>query len=413
MAHKSFTGREIERSLDLYYQGKLADPYPLYQWLQTEDPVYWSDAFNGWLVTRYAEVKAILHDHTHFVSSERVAANMERLPAAGVVDIRPFSEILAQWMINLDPPDHRRLRTLVNKTFTPRLIEGLRPFIQTTVNQLLDAVQDQGQMEAIQDFAFPLPAIVISKMLGVPSEDRDQFKQWPEDIVTFLGSSRLEPDKAERAKAGMLAMRDYVKAIAADRRRKPQDDLISTLVVVEEAGDRLSTDELFALCIQIMVAGYETTMGLIGNGLLLLLQHPEQLQKLYNNPLLIETALEEFLRYETPLQNQDRVAAHDIEIGRQRIRRGQRVLTMLGAANRDPAWFLDPDRLDICRQNNQHLAFGFGIHFCIGAPLAREEGVIAINTILRRFPTLQLQDSTVIWRENPSVRNPAVLPVTF
>lgn len=397
---------------ELYYQGKLANPYPLYDWLRCNEPVHWSEAFNGWLLTRYADVKATLHD-PRFVSSERVSANMDRLPTADGVDIRPFSQLLSQWIINLDPPDHTRLRMLVNKAFTPRLVENMRPIIQTTVHQLLDAVESMGQMEVIRDVAFPLPAIVLSKMLGIPPQDRDQFKQWPEDIVAFLGSSYLLPDKAEYAKRSMLAMRDYVRAIAAERRRHPGDDLISTLVGVEEQGHMLTENELFAVCINLLVAGYETTMSLIANGLLCLLQNPDQLEKLKETPSLIGTAVEEFLRYETPLQNQDRVAGEDLVLGGKSIRKGERVLTMLGAANRDPAQFPEPDRLDISRQDNRHVAFGYGIHFCVGAPLARLEGQIVINTILHRFPDLQFADSEVEWRENVSIRNPKSLLVTF
>ena len=396
----------------MYYQGKLVDPYGLYRWLQTEDPVHWSEAFNGWLLTRYADVKMALH-HPSLVSSERVSVNMSRLPLADGVDIQPFSDLLAQWIINQDPPDHTRLRTLVNKAFTPRLIKHMRPFIQETVNQLLDAVEPSGQLEVIEDFAFPLSAIVISTMLGIPPEDRDRFKQYPEDVIAFLGASYLLPERAEMAKQSMVAMRDYVAQIVAERRQHPTQDLISTLLQVEEQGDILTEDELFALCINILVAGYETTMGLITNGLLVLFQNPDQLRQLRANPALIDTAIEEFLRYETPLQNQDRVAIESLEIGGKNIEKGQRVLTMLGAANRDPEQFHEPNVLDITRQNNPHLAFGYGIHFCVGAPLARVEAAIAINTLLSRFPLAQFTNHEVNWRENVSIRNPSTLQITF
>jgi len=400
-----------QADFELYYQGRLADPYPLYDWLRREDPVHWSEPFHGWLLTRYADVKTALGDPTRLCSSLRVDANMDRLPTAGGVDMAAFSRILSRWVINLDPPDHTRIRNLVNKAFTPRLVESLRPRIQSTVDELLDATQDAGQMEVMRDLAFPLPAIVISDMLGVPAQDRDQFKQWPEEIVAFLGSSHLKVDKAKRAKRSMLAMRDYVVDIAEQRRRQPQDDLISKLVTVAERGDALTADELFALCINIMVAGYETTMALIANGILLLLRNPDQLQNLRRNPQSMETAVEEFLRYETPLQNQDRVAAVDLKIADVPIRKGQRVLIMLGAANRDPAQFSHPEQLDITRADNQHLAFGFGTHFCIGAPLARLEGQIAIRSVINRFPNLKLAGPEVVWRENASVRNPASLLV--
>lgn len=403
---------KLQDTLELYCQGKLSDPYPFYDQLRQEDPVRWSDAFNGWLLARYADVKAALHD-PRLVSNERVSANMDRLPETGDVDMRPFSRILAQWIINLDPPDHTRLRALVNKEFTPRMMESLRPSIQETVDQLLDAVEHNGEMEVLGDFAFPLSAIVISRMLGVPDQERDQFKQWTDDIHAFLGSTHLLPQQAELAQVGMLAIRDYIREIASRRREQPTTDLISTLLMAEERGDMLTEDELFALCINILIAGYETTMSLIANGLLLLLQNGDQLQKLRDNPSLIGTGIEEFLRYETPLQNQDRVAREDLEIGGMPIRKGQRVILLLGSANRDAAQFPDPDRLDITRQDNAHLAFGYGFHFCVGAPLARVESQIAINTILRRLPMLRLANPAVEWRENVAIRNPKALRVTF
>ncbi len=403
---------QLVDTLELYYQGKLSNPYPLYQQLRKEAPVYWSDAFNGWLLARYADVKAALHD-PRLVSNERVRANMDRLPETGGADIRPFSRILAQWIINQDPPDHTRLRTLLNKAFTPRLTESARPNIQATVDQLLESAEYKGKMDVLADFAFPLPAIVISRMLGVPDEDRDQFKQWVDDIHAFLGSTHLLPAQAELAQKGMLAIRDYIQSIAVQRRQHPAEDLITTLLIAEEQGDMLTENELFALCINILVAGYETTMSLIANGLLLLLHNPDQLQKLRDNPALIETAIEEFLRYETPLQNQDRVASEDLDIGGKHIHKGQRVILLLGSANRDSAQFADPDCLDIARQDNRHLAFGYGIHFCVGAPLARVEGQIAINTLLRRLPALRLIGADVEWRENVSIRNPQSLWVAF
>jgi cytochrome P450 len=399
-------------TLDVYCQGKLSDPYPLYARLRQGDPVHWSDAFNGWLLSRYADVKAALHN-PRLVSNERVRANMDRLPENGAVDMRPFSQILAQWIVNLDPPDHTRLRALVNKAFTPRLMDSMRPSIQATVDQLLDNVEQNGQMEVLGDFAFPLSAIVISRMLGVPDEDRDRFKHWTDNIHAFLGSTHLLPYQAKLAQEGMLAIRDYVRDIAIQRREYPANDLISRLLVVEERGDMLTETELFALCINILIAGYETTMSLIANGLLLLLQNPDQLQKLRSNPALIDTGIEEFLRYETPLQNQDRVAQEDLEIEGKPIRKGQRVILLLGASNRDPEQFPNPDRLDITRQDNTHLAFGYGIHFCVGAPLARVEGQIAINTLLRRLPALRLASPAVQWRENVAIRNPKSLWVTF
>ena len=404
----------IEDSFDqhLLTPAYLANPYLYYHRLRREAPVYWSEAMGAWLLTRYRDAEAALHD-PRLISGTRVSAAVKQLPEAVQPEMQSLQSHISTWMGFIDPPDHTRLRALVGNAFTPRMIRDLRPRIQGIVDELLDQVQQAGQMDAIADFAFPLPAIVIAEMLGLPPGDREQFKQWSNDVMAFLGTGRTKVDVARHAQQAVHTLKEYLRTIFAQRRRRPQDDLISALLIVEEEGDRLSEEEMFGMCVFLLVAGHETTLALIGNGLLALLQNPDQKRALQDEPALIDTAVEEFLRYDSPIQHQTRVAGEDFELEGCRIRRGQRVLPMLGAANRDPAQFSDPDRLDVRRRPNPHLAFGYGIHFCLGAPLARMEGQIAIRTILHRMPALELMNEPLSWRVHTSMRNPERLPVTF
>ena len=406
--------RTIDNNFDQYLlkPAYLANPYPFYLRLRREAPIFWSEAMGAWLLTRYRDAEAALRD-PRLISGTRIAAAVQQLPETVQPEVRALQNHISTWMGFIDPPDHTRLRALVSNVFTPRMIRSLRPRIQTIVDELLDRVQDAGRMDVIADFAFPLPAIVIAEMLGLPPADREQFKQWSNDVMAFLGTGRPQVDVARRAQQGVYALKGYLRSIFSQRRQSPQDDLISALLIVEQEGDRLSEEEMFGMCVFLLVAGHETTLALIGNGLLALLRHPDRKRTLQDDPALIETAVEEFLRYDSPIQHQTRVAREDFELEGRQIRQGQRVLPMLGAANRDPAQFDDPDRLDIRRQPNPHLAFGYGIHFCLGAPLARLEGQIAIGAILRRMPALQLMTESLTWRVHTSMRNPEMLPVTF
>ena len=406
--------RTIDNNFDrnLLTPAYLANPYPFYLRLRREAPIYWSEAMGAWLLTRYRDAEAALRD-PRLISGTRIAAAVQQLPETVQPEVRALQNHISTWMGFIDPPDHTRLRALVSNVFTPRMIRSLRPRIQTIVDELLDRVQDAGRMDVIADFAFPLPAIVIAEMLGLPPADREQFKQWSNDVMAFLGTGRPQVDVARRAQQGVYALKGYLRSIFSQRRQSPQDDLISALLIVEQEGDRLSEEEMFGMCVFLLVAGHETTLALIGNSLLALLRQPDRKRTLQDDPALIETAVEEFLRYDSPIQHQTRVAGEDFELEGRQIRQGQRVLPMLGAANRDPAQFDDPDRLDIRRQPNPHLAFGYGIHFCLGAPLARLEGQIAIGAILRRMPALQLTTESLTWRVHTSMRNPEMLPVTF
>ena len=389
-----------------------ADPYSFYRRLRSEEPVYWSSRLGAWLLTRYAEVSSALHD-PRLKSGTRIRAIMSQLPDAVQKASEPLHQHLTKMMAFTDPPDHTRLRTLVGKAFTPGTVTGLRPRIQAIVDELLDKFQSAGQADLVRDFAFPLPAIVICEMLGIPIEARDEFKEWSNNIVGFVSAGQVTREKAEAAQRSVAALTNYFRSLAEQRRQRPCDDLLSALVVAEERGDKLTEEELFSMCVQLFFAGFETTEGLIGNGMLALMRAPDQLKKLRDNPCLIGSAVEEFLRFDNSVQRQARVASIDMEINSRQILQGQYLLLFIGAANRDPAQFSNPDQLDITRRENKHVAFGHGIHFCIGAPLARLEAEIAINTILRRFPTLQLMPQSLEWEELLALRKLKSLKVSF
>ena len=399
--------------VDLFDPSFKADPYPTYAELRSSAPVYRAALPDGrgvWLITRYDDVLAVLKDQ-RFVKDWRGALTPEQL--AQVPPIPEVMKPLSQNMLDTDPPDHERLRALVSKAFTPRLIERLRPRVQAISDGLLDAVQDRGEMDLIDDYAFPLPITVIAELLGVPAEDRNNFREWSDAAVSGNASQEY---MEQILIPHMQAFTDYLRALFEEKRSNPKDDLVSALVRAEEAGDRLSEDELLGMVFLLLVAGHETTVNLIGNGVLALLQHPDQLRKLKEDPSLIKPAVEELLRYDGPVETStERFAREDVEIGGQVIPRGEMVLVVLAAANHDPERFPDPDELDITRTDNRHLAFGKGIHHCLGAPLARMEGEIAISTLLRRMPNLRLKGSpeSLSWRPGMILRGLRGLPVEF
>jgi cytochrome P450 len=384
----------------------VADPYPMYHRLRAEDPVHHSP-LGFWVLTRYPDVLAMLRDPR--LTKEPIAAFVA---ARFGVAVPPG---LGLSMLDRDPPDHTRLRGLVSKAFTPRALERLRPEIQQIVDGLLDEARDRGSMDLIEEFAYPLPVRVICEMLGVPVKDHERFKGWGLDIARGLDAIMLPPDSpvGQRSVSGRRALAEYFRELIAERRAAPRDDMLSALIAAEEAGDKLSEEELLATCILLLVAGHETTVNLIGNGTLALLRHPAELQKLRDNPGLIGSAVEELLRFDGPVQRTARIPSEDITIGGQTIGKGEMVMPFLGAADRDPTQFPDPDRLDITRSDNRHIAFGMGIHFCLGAPLARMEGQIAINTLLARLPRLTLATDQPRFRQSLTLRGLEALPVSF
>jgi cytochrome P450 len=380
----------------------IEDPYPLYDRLRAEDPVHQSPA-GLWVLSRYDDIAAALRD-----------PRFGRRGFQQLITARFGQGGFGPSMLVQDPPDHTRLRALVSKAFTPRAIESLRAQIQQMVDTLLDAAAGAGEMELIEDFAYPLPAGVISEMLGVPAADRDRFRQWSNDIArSFDALTSPDSEVIARANTAGRAIRAYFQDLVAERRRAPRPDLLSALIAVEEAGDRLSTEELFATISLLFLAGHETTANLIGNGILALLRHPAELDRLRRDPVLIESTVEELLRYDTPVQRVSRITNEDVILGDRTIPAGSLVLALLGAANHDPVHFAEPDRLDLGRRDNRHLAFGAGIHYCLGAPLARLEGQIAIGTLLRRWPRLALGTDRVEWRQTFTLRGLLTLPVRF
>ena len=301
----------------------------------------------------------------------------------------------------------------MNKAFTPRVVEHMRPYIQQIVDFLIDSIEAQGQMDVIRDLAFPLPLLVIAEMIGLPAEDRKRFKQWSDDTFAVLGVIRHSPELMAKAAQSMTEMADYILALGKERRLQPKEDLLTALATVAGEGERLTHDELVANVGVILAAGHETTTNLIGNGVLALLRHPEQLQALRETPALAAATVEEVMRYDNPVQVVYRSTVEEVKMGDKTIGKGQLVNMILGAANRDPEYFSHPDRFDISRDDGKHIGFGLGIHFCLGAPLARLEGQIAFNTLLRLMPDLHLTPDALEWQEHPTFRGLKSLPIAF
>jgi cytochrome P450 len=392
-----------------------ANPYPLFRQLREHDPVHRSELMEAWVLTRYDDVVAVLRDPRF--SADRRRARTRFIQQAMEMEERAGPLFNASTMLSSDPPEHTRLRGLVSKAFTPRRIEALRPRIQQIVDELLDPITDGGRMDVIEDLAYPLPVIVIAEMLGVPPEHRGDFKRWSDDIVATLGGPMTPPDVIERARVSTGELAAYFLDVIAARRKEPRDDLISALIAAEERGDVLSEQEMLATLILLLAAGNETTTNLIGNGMLALLRNPDQLEKLRGNvddPRLVESAVEEFLRYDGPVQATGRVALEPVEIADGAVvEEGQIAFCLLAAADRDPAAFADPERLDIARQDNKHVAFGYGIHFCLGAPLARAEGQAAFASLLRRIPRPRLAVEEPEWGGTFILRGLKSLPIEW
>lgn len=395
---------------DVYLPEYTANPYPLYRQLRDLDPVYWDEKTHSWVLTTYADGLALLRDNRF--TAARFLTDLPWLTDELRASLGAPMHALTRQILFLDPPDHTRIRGLVAKAFTPRVVEGLRSFIQQIIDELLDGILAQGQTELIQDFTYPLPAIVIAQMLGVPPEDREQFFKWTNDFGTILESGELTPEDAIRAFFGVSEFMDYFRQIVAQRQTQPKDDLIQVLITAEEGGNVLSEDELLGNCVLLLAAGHGTTTHLIGNGMLALLRNPDQYQQLKEHPEAISLAVMELLRYDGPVQATSRRAKEDLTIRDKHIQAGQDVLVSLGAANHDPAQFSEPDRLNLQRPENRHLAFGQGIHFCLGAPLARLEAEIAFATLVRRLPNPRLSSEPEFF---PSLvfRGMMELPITL
>jgi cytochrome P450 len=388
----------------------LANPYPYYQKLRETHPVFRVAELDAWVVTSYEAVNGALRNPQ--LSSDRFPRLRQRLASKGLDSL---AEDRVRSMIHMDPPDHTRLRGLVNKAFTPKTVEAMASHIQDIVNDLLNAVESHGRMDVIEDFAYPLPVTVIAEMLGVPAEDRGRFKHWSDEVSVVLGGdvAALSESLLRRATTAREELADYFKDVVRRRRQRPGTDLISALTQAEEEGGKLSEDELYSTVVLLLVAGNETTTNLIGNGMLALLRHPVEMKKVWDSPSLVPAAVEEMLRFDSPVQLTTRMAKTDLEIQGTKIPKGDWLYLVIGAANHDPAQFPDPDRFDVSRTDNKHIAFGAGAHFCLGAPLARLEAQIALRALRERFPKLRIGEEPIEYRNNFNLRGLKSLPAVF
>ncbi len=403
---------EQDKDYDEFCRQCLHDPYPFFARLREEDPVHWCEPLHMWLVTRYDDVYQGLRDKTR-LSTNREAMYTGPLLPENLPRARPMIDHINKWLLNVDQPDHTRMRKLVNHAFTPRLVARLVPRIEALVEKLLDGAARSGQVDFIECFCLPLPTLVICDMLGIPEERQAQYRRCVEGLIPFssAGGSGLN-DKVEQARACLDELIEFFDELIAQRREDPREDLVSAMAAAEVDGECLDRNELFGLCVFLFLAGLETTMGLLANGTLALLQNPEQFRLLRADPEgLAEKAVEEFVRYDSPGTRGVRRALVDFEWRGSRIRAGQTVTNLIGAANRDPEQFPDPDTLDITRHPTAHVGFGRGIHFCLGAPLARLEGQIAFRAMMRRLPNMELVTDRVSYKPVIGIRALETLPV--
>lgn len=409
-------GGEGAAPLDLFLPlrsaGSLENPYPVYGLLRTvrpvlEVPLEGYDGPGVWFLTRYADVHAALRDPRLSVDRLRapvIRDNLERMPSFVRQNLGGRRSMLV-----MDPPDHTRIRKLVNQAFTPRRVASLAPRLEATLASLLDEIEQRGELELVRDLAEPFPAIVIAELLGVPPEDHRRFRDWSSRIVANIGARTVEA--AEAAAGALESLLDYLGHVIAARRRDPRDDLISAMIHAQEADDALSDDELLATANLILLAGHETTTNLLGNGVLALLREPAQWARLRDDPGLLPTAVDELLRFDGPVQATLRVALEPIEIDGAVLPEGALVFVGVGAANHDPLAFEEPERLDVGRDPNPHLGFGFGPHFCLGSRLALLETRLALAGLIERFPRLELVDDAPDYRPNPILRGLRSLPL--
>ena len=348
------------------------DPYAVYRRIRDKDPVHRMRLIDAWVLARYEDADAMLRDHARFSNEDR-----------------RFHDTGLTTLLDIDPPDHTRLRALVSRAFTPRSVRSWHDRVQVIADRLLDAVANQDRFDLIAALGYPLPVTVIAEMLGVPPEDMDRFEGWSNDIALIV-EPILTPAQVEGVRRATEELFAYFETIVEARQRDPQDDIVSALLAAEEEGDKLSREELLSTMLLILVAGNETTRNLIGNGMLALLGHPDQLQRLRDEPDLLEPAVDELLRCDSPVQLDGRVVREDLEMGGKRLRAGEKAIALIGAANRDPAAFGNPDALDIARSEKSHLSFGRGIHYCLGASLAVLEARIAFRGLLDRFPSIRM-----------------------
>jgi cytochrome P450 len=388
----------------------LANPYPLYHRLRSEDPVHWDPYLHAWIVTRYQDVITVLHRF----SADRTPSP-EYFEALGAPEVSKVAKVMVRQMLFMDAPAHTRLRKLAGSVFVPARVRVLREHIQEIAERLVDDIvkRGNGRMNLLADFAEPLPAIVTAEMLGVPVDDHVRLKDWSVTFAEMLGNFQHNPDRLPGVLRAVESLTDYFQAAIRDQRHTPREGLINSFMTAEIDGDRLTEEEIVANCIVTMVGGLETTTNLITNGILSLLRDPTAMNRLRSNPQIMTAAVEELLRYESPSQHTARLAPEDVEMGGKQIKKRQAVIAVMAAANRDPERFPDPDRIDFDRPDNRHVAFGWAAHFCFGAPLARLEGQVAFETLLRRFPHIGLTGEALVWRENLGLRGLKAFPLDY
>jgi cytochrome P450 len=387
----------------------LADPFPLYRRMRDEDPAHWSANLKAWVLTRYEDVRRVCLDTR--MSSDRLRPFFATLPSAEAARIGELIRYLTLWMVFRDPPEHTRLRRLASKVFNVRSMHALRPNIEALTAWLLDRIDGRDEFDFIAEFAGPLPALVIMDMLGVPRDELARLKRLSDEMALFIGSARDSPEKYARAEAATHEMAGLFRDLIAARRRAPQRDLLSELVAIDEAGERLTEDELVATCILLLFAGHETTTHHLANGLAALLRFPGEIERLRVEPALAPAAVEELLRYDGPIGAQVRIVQDAQDFHGRTFKPGERVFLMMNAANRDPRAYPDPDRLDLGRSGVPHLTFGFGAHICLGFPLARLEGQIALPAVLGRWRHIERTGGEAQWIDSMVLRGMQAMPL--
>ncbi|MBD2775822.1 cytochrome P450 [Iningainema tapete] len=406
----------IER-LNPFIPEVIQDPYTVYRRYREEDPVHWGVSANpqlpgAWYIFRYEDAMKVMEDRRFGRETLNEREDVETTPVPTAYNA--FLSLVSNWIVFREPPNHTRLKSLASKAFSAKIVENIRPAIFQIADNLLDQVQNRGELDLVEDFAFPLPTKVVAIMLGANPDDLPLFREWAL-AMQQASASRLKPppEVYERANQAAQSFIDYFTPLITERRAHPREDLISALVKAADEADKLTDFEIVATCTHLLTAGHETTINLIAKGTLALLQNPKVLNLLRSHPELIPPAVEELIRYDTPIQMVTRWAYEDVEVGNKLIKRGDSIGLMLGSANRDPARFKNPEVLDIQREENKHSGFGGGIHFCLGAGLARAEGQIALNVLLNRLPEMRLLDEKIDWANNIVFHGPNHLHVAF
>lgn len=387
------------------------NPFPLYESLQEHDPIHWSPAIRSWIITRYDDVRQVAMSST--MSSDRLRPFYEALRDERREILSGVMRYLNEWLVFKAAPEHTRLRKMMNAVFSLQMIHAREPQIRRTVEDLFAAVEPGRQVDFMKDVAVLLPAYVILDMMGLPRSDFRMIKEWSDDLRLFIGTSRADEDKYRKARSGADHMSAYFRNVIEQRRVHPGDDVITKMMQAQDEKGSLGEDELVAMCMLVLFGGHETTTNLLGSAVVALLEHPQQQQLLRENPQLIDSAVEEFLRYDGPSNSIARVVAVDHELHGKTLRAGERVFAMINAANRDPRRFERPHELDIQRSPNRHLTFGQGLHFCLGAPLARLEAKVCITALLSNFSSMQFGQGEVHWLDALVMRGPSNLPLVL